>query len=186
MRCQCRMNSRSNCRQQLSKLVDEHDVRNKFSVRSSATAKDGASAAFAGQYDTFLNTARADLAERVKACWLSLWGDRAIAYRRQVGVNLLQAGMAVVIQQMVEAEVAGVIFTVDSVAGDLSRVIVNANYGLGKSVVSGETADYGHVDKTSLEVTQRHPAEKAVKIVCAGGGGTVEVALHGAERLAPS
>jgi len=170
----------------VSKLVNEHEIHNNFSVRSSATAEDGASAAFAGQHDTFLNTDRADLAENVKACWLSLWSDRAIAYRNQVGVGLMEADMAVVVQQMVEAEVAGVIFTVDSVAGDLSQVIVNANYGLGESVVSGETADHWRVDKVSLEVTQRHLAEKAAKIVSAKGGGTVEVALQDAERDAPS
>jgi phosphoenolpyruvate synthase/pyruvate phosphate dikinase len=169
----------------VGELIAAHDIHNNFSVRSSATAEDGAAAAFAGQHDTFLNTARDALARKIKDCWLSLWSDRAIAYRVQVGVGLLDADMAVVVQQMVEADVAGVLFTVDSVSGDLGRAIVNANYGLGESVVSGDAADHWQVDKTSFEVTSRHLAEKHLKIVSNGNGGTKEVHLEGDERTQP-
>jgi phosphoenolpyruvate synthase/pyruvate phosphate dikinase len=169
----------------VGELIAAHDIHNNFSVRSSATAEDGAAAAFAGQHDTFLNTPRDALARKIKDCWLSLWSDRAIAYRVQVGVGLLEADMAVVVQQMVEAEVAGVLFTVDSVSGDLGRAIVNANFGLGESVVSGDAADHWQIDKTSFDVTSRHLAEKHLKIVSSGNGGTKEVHLEGDERTQP-
>jgi pyruvate,water dikinase len=169
----------------LDALIDEHNICVNFSVRSSATAEDGAVAAFAGQHDTFLNTLRADIADKVKACWLSLWSNHAIAYRHKVGVGLTEADMAVVVQQMVLAEVAGVMFTVDAVSGDLSKVIIDANFGLGESVVSGEAQiDHWQVDKKTLDITESL-AEKTMKVVANDHGGTSEVALEGDEKLTP-
>jgi phosphoenolpyruvate synthase/pyruvate phosphate dikinase len=158
----------------------------RVSVRSSATAEDTASAAFAGQHDTYLNVPRENIAERIKACWLSLWSDRALMYRRQVGVGVLDTSMAVVLQTMVQADVAGVAFSVDPVAGNLDCVIIDANYGLGESVVSGEAqVDHWQIDKQTGQTRLERLAEKHVKIVGEPGGGTVEVELHGAQRLAP-
>ena len=157
------------------------------SVRSSATAEDTASAAFAGQHDTYLNVPIDQVPEFVKKCWLSLWSDRAIAYRRQVGVGIQDTSMAAVVQQMVQADVAGVLFSVDPVSGELDKVVVDANYGLGESVVSGEAEiDHWQLDKVSGAVVQERLADKSMKIRSLPGGGTEEVELSGATRTAPS
>lgn len=119
-----------------------------FSVRSSSTFEDLAGAAFAGQHDTYLNTTGIErILERVRDCFISLWQDRAILYRRQRGFDHRAAAMAVVVQQMVQAEVAGVGFSVNPVNGRLDEMLINANYGLGESVVSGE----GEVDQFVLQ-----------------------------------
>jgi len=155
------------------------------SVRSSATAEDTASAAFAGQHDTYLNVPHGEVVARIKDCWLSLWSDRALLYRRQVGIGLLDTAMAVVVQSMVQAEAAGVAFSVDPVAGDLERIVIDANYGLGESVVSGEAEiDHWLLDQTG-QVIAATLAEKSLKIVARPGGGTDHVVLVGAERSAP-
>lgn len=118
-----------------------------FSVRSSSTLEDLASAAFAGQHDTYLNCIGTDhVVDRVRACFASLWQERAIAYRGRKGFDQRAAMMAVVVQTMVQAEVAGVGFTINPVSGSLEQMLVDANYGLGESVVSGE----GGVDQFVL------------------------------------
>ncbi|WP_275888279.1 PEP/pyruvate-binding domain-containing protein, partial [Nonomuraea lactucae] len=107
-------------------------------VRSSATAEDLPGAAFAGQQDTFLNVVGEEaLVDAVRRCWASLWNERAVAYRRRLGVGDEGVRIAVVVQSMVEAETAGVMFTADPVTGDRSRIVVEAGSGLGEAVVSG-------------------------------------------------
>jgi pyruvate,water dikinase len=106
-------------------------------VRSSATAEDLPDASFAGQQDTFLNVSGpSELLEKIKACWASLWSDRAVAYRREHGIGEAQLAMAVVVQTMVDAEVSGVMFTRNPTGGD--ELVIESNWGLGESVVSGE------------------------------------------------
>ena len=106
-------------------------------VRSSATAEDLPEASFAGQQDTFLNISGAsELLEKIQACWASLWSDRAVAYRREHGIEDAQLAMAVVVQAMVDAEVSGVMFTRNPTGGD--ELVIESNWGLGESVVSGE------------------------------------------------
>ena len=106
-------------------------------VRSSATAEDLPDASFAGQQDTFLNVSGAsELLEKIKACWASLWSDRAVAYRCEHGIGDAQLAMAVVVQKMVNAEVSGVMFTRNPTGGD--ELVIESNWGLGESVVSGE------------------------------------------------
>jgi rifampicin phosphotransferase len=105
-----------------------------FSVRSSSTMEDLAGAAFAGQHDTYLNCAGVDLIlDRIKSCFLSLWQDRAIAYRQKQGFDHLLAAMAVVVQRMIPCDVAGVGFSINPISGDLNEMIVDANFGLGES-----------------------------------------------------
>lgn len=109
-------------------------------VRSSATAEDSAEASFAGQQDTLLKVTGDDaLLSAVRQCWASLWGARALAYRHQHGVDHLNITMAVVVQEMVQAEAAGVLFTIDPVAQRADRLLIQAVRGLGDSVVSGRT-----------------------------------------------
>ena len=121
----------------------------RVAVRSSATAEDLPEASFAGQQDTFLNiSGTSELLAKIKACWVSLWSDRAAAYRREHGIEEAQLAMAVVVQTMVDAEVSGVMFTRNPTGGD--ELVIESNWGLGESVVSGEiTPDHFMISRES-------------------------------------
>ncbi|MFB9731971.1 PEP/pyruvate-binding domain-containing protein [Ornithinimicrobium kibberense] len=107
-------------------------------VRSSATAEDLPGATFAGQQDTFLDVEGADaVLDAVRRCWASLWSERGVDYRERLGVDPRSVAMAVVVQRMVPADTAGVLFTADPVTGRRDRVVVDAARGLGEAVVSG-------------------------------------------------
>lgn len=107
-------------------------------VRSSATAEDLAEASFAGQQETYLNVAGADaVVAAVADCWASLFGDRAIAYRAAHGVDEADLAMAVVVQLMVDADAAGVMFTANPVNGRRNETVITAARGLGEAVVAG-------------------------------------------------
>jgi len=156
-----------------------------FSVRSSSTMEDLASAAFAGQHDTYLNCSGSDLIlKKIKECWLSLWQDRAVAYRQRQGFDHLEAAMAVVVQQMVRCTVAGVGFSVNPVSGRLDERVFDANFGLGESVVSGE----GEVDHFILDrsgkALERRIAAKTRRVVAVPGG-TEEREVAGEEASRP-
>ena len=136
-------------------------------VRSSATAEDLAEASFAGQQDTFLNVTPDELLEALKACWASLWSQRAIAYRETQGISDEGLAMAVVVQEMCEADVSGVLFTVSPLRPDV--VIVESNWGLGESVVSGAiTPDSFYVSRETSEVMERNIATKREMVTDAG------------------
>src|SRR5262249_52129398 len=117
--------------------------------RSSATAEDSAAASFAGQQETGLGVARhAAPLDAGARCWASLGSDRAGAYRRRQGVDEAGLAMAVVVQRLVPAEVSGVLFTRDPLDPDGRRMLVEASWGLGESVVSGRvTPDRFHLDR---------------------------------------
>ena len=157
-----------------------------FSVRSSSTMEDLASAAFAGQHETYLNCSGADqILQKIKECFLSLWLDRAIAYRHQQGFDHALAAMAVVVQQMVQCEVAGVGFSINPVSGDIGEMIVDANFGLGESVVSGEgEVDHFTIDRSTRAVRTATIAQKSRKVVGIAGG-TQEVHLNTEEGGKP-
>ncbi|WP_369133924.1 PEP/pyruvate-binding domain-containing protein [Modestobacter sp. I12A-02662] len=107
-------------------------------VRSSATAEDLPSASFAGQQDTYLEITGVDaVLDAVHRCWASLWTDRAVLYRARNGVDSAQTWLAVVVQEMVDAAVAGVLFTANPVTGHRGESVVDASPGLGEAVVSG-------------------------------------------------
>lgn len=156
-------------------------------VRSSSTQEDLGGAAFAGQHDTFLHVlTMQDLFDKIRRCYASLWEDRAVRYRLERGFRLEEATMAVVVQRMVPAEVAGVAFSVHPVSGSLDQVIVNAAYGLGETVVSGDGAiDQFVLDRNDGEVLESILAEKSFRLVGTDEGGVEEVAVHGAEASAP-
>ncbi len=126
-----------------------------LAVRSSATSEDLPSASFAGQLDSFLNVAGEDAyLEAVKKCWASLWTPRAIHYRKQKGIGQKHAAMAVIVQEMVKAEAAGVMFTANPVTNSRQEIYIEAIRGLGESLVSGETnADVYLVKKDKLFAT---------------------------------
>ena len=129
-------------------------------VRSSATAEDLPQASFAGQQDSFLNISQAALLlDKIKACWASLWSSRAIVYRRDQQIDEEGLGIAVVVQAMVDAEVSGVMFTINPVGGD--EIVIESNWGLGESIVSGEvTPDHLIVSKLDGQVVSEKIAAK--------------------------
>jgi rifampicin phosphotransferase len=147
-------------------------------VRSSATAEDLADASFAGQQDTFLNlTGDDDLLDAVCRCWASLGNERAVAYRRSHGIDASGLSMAVVVQRLVDADAAGVLFTADPVTGDPSMIEINAGWGLGEAVVGGRvTPDSFTVARASGRVVRRVVNLKTVMTVRTDGG-TTEVAV---------
>jgi pyruvate,water dikinase len=107
-------------------------------VRSSATAEDSHAASFAGQQETYLHIRGVeDIVERIRDCWCSFFTERALFYRRVKG-SLRDLGMAVVVQRMVEPDVSGVMFTIDPTKGRTDRMVVEAVFGLGEGVVSGQ------------------------------------------------
>ena len=137
-------------------------------VRSSATAEDLPDASFAGQQDTFLNVSGAsELLEKIQACWASLWSDRAVAYRCEHGIEDVQLAMAVVVQTMVDAEVSGVMFTRNPTGGD--ELVIESNWGLGESVVSGEiTPDHFVISRETGNLTRETVVSKRKMIVREG------------------
>ena len=153
-------------------IIAVHTAREKLqtttvAVRSSATAEDLAEASFAGQQDTFLNVTSDELLDALKACWVSLWSERAIAYRQTQGIADEGLAMAVVIQEMCEADVSGVLFTVSPFNADVS--VVESNWGLGESVVSGAmTPDSFHVSRETGKVIERNVAVKREMITAEG------------------
>ncbi|MFE8886990.1 PEP/pyruvate-binding domain-containing protein [Pseudarthrobacter enclensis] len=155
-------------------------------VRSSATAEDLASASFAGQQETYLNVRGAEaLARAVVDCWASLWTARAMAYRAREGVPPGDVRLAVVVQQMVEADAAGVMFTANPANGRRDQVVISAAWGLGEAVVSGTVStDNLVVDARTGAIVSRQTADKDVMTVYAETG-TREQPVAAARRRAP-
>jgi pyruvate,water dikinase len=143
-------------------------------VRSSATAEDLSFASFAGQQDTYLNIVGSEaVLDAVRRCWVSLWTDRAVSYRASLRLDQRTVQLAVVVQRMVEAEVAGVLFTANPVTGKRRQAVINANPGLGESVVSGATnPDHFVVNTASGEILERQLGDKSIVIRGNAGGGT--------------
>jgi pyruvate,water dikinase len=134
-------------------------------VRSSATAEDLPDASFAGQQDTYLWIVGADsVVEHVRRCWSSVFTDRALAYRHEMGHDHEVISMAVGVQKMVDPKAAGVAFTLNPMTGDRSQVAIDASWGLGEAVVSGEvTPDNFLVDKVIREIVGRIVSPKDIE-----------------------
>lgn len=153
-------------------------------VRSSATAEDLPHASFAGQQDTYLNVIGADaVLDAVRRCWASLWSDRAVAYRAANGIDHRAVLAAVVIQEMVQSEVAGVMFTANPVTGRRREAVIDASPGLGEAVVSGAVnPDHFVVDTATGRITERRLGDKRLAVRSLPGGGVehVETGMAGA------
>ena len=147
-------------------------------VRSSATAEDLPGAAFAGQQETFLNILdEPALLEAVRACWASLWSQRAVLYRHRQDADQAAVRLAVVVQRMVPADVAGVMFTANPVSGARHEVVIDANPGLGEAVVGGlVTPDHFVVDRHSLRIRAQQPGKREVIVRAKASGGTEQIA----------
>jgi phosphoenolpyruvate synthase/pyruvate phosphate dikinase len=131
-------------------------------VRSSATAEDLPEASFAGQQESYLNISSAGrLLEATRKCWASLWTARAISYRLQQGISTEGVALAVVVQLLVPAEVAGILFTANSINGQRSQAVINAAWGLGEAIVGGKvTPDTIIVDKETGHIVNYEVADK--------------------------
>ena len=146
-------------------------------VRSSATAEDLPGAAFAGQQDTFLNVVGTEaVLDAVRRCWASLWTERAIVYRGRQKTEQHTAKIAVVVQRMVPAEMAGVMFTANPITGARNEIVVDASPGLGEAIVSGlVTPDHFVLDKRSGRVKEQQIGRREVIIQARSDGGTERV-----------
>jgi len=153
-------------------------------VRSSATAEDLPSASFAGQQATFLNTVGgAKVVEAVQKCYASLYEARAIYYRLINKFDHMKVALAVPIQNMIESEVSGIMFTVDPVSQDTNKLVIEAGYGLGEAIVSGSvTPDRYVVDKTSLTISDKEINAQTWKIVREHKGGDKHVNVAKADQ----
>ncbi len=134
-------------------------------VRSSATAEDLPDASFAGQQDTYLWIQTPEsVVDHVRQCWSSIFTDRAIAYRHSMGYMHQSIAMSVGVQKMVDPIASGVAFTLNPTNGDRSQIAVDASWGLGEAVVSGEvTPDNFLIDKVLREVVKREISDKHVE-----------------------
>lgn len=148
-------------------------------VRSSATAEDLPSASFAGQQDTYLNVVgAAAVVEAVRDCWASLWTDRAVSYRASRGIDPAAVSLAVVVQRMVDATAAGVLFTANPLTGRRKQAVIDASPGLGEAVVSGAVnPDHLVVDPLTGRVLERRLGDKRIAVRPIPGGGTRTLAI---------
>ncbi|MBI3256445.1 MAG: phosphoenolpyruvate synthase [Actinobacteria bacterium] len=167
-------------------VVGEVGEHSGWAVRSSATAEDLPTASFAGRHDTFLNVVGAgEIVDRVRRCWASLFTERAVAYRQRHGIDHRSVSIAVVLQQMVNLQASGVMFTADPLSCDRTVVAIEACFGLGEALVSGlvnpdvfKVRDSRIVDKTV--------ASKDLAIIAVPSGGTRHQALDPKRRTQPA
>ncbi len=157
----------------------EHEEPVPVAVRSSATAEDLPFASFAGQQETYLNVIGIEaLLDAVRRCWASLWTDRAVSYRESLGIDHRAVRLAVAVQQMVEAAVAGVLFTANPLTGRRRQAVIDASPGLGEAVVSGAVnPDHFVVNTATGEIVERRLGDKRLVIRATAGGGTQRVEL---------
>jgi pyruvate,water dikinase len=143
-----------------------------LAVRSSATAEDLPGASFAGQQETYLNVrGEQDVLQAVKQCWSSLWTPRALAYRARAGIDPASVSLAVVVQALVQADAAGILFTANPLTGARDEIAIDAAWGLGEAIVSGlVTPDHIIADKATGTLKQVEVAEKTVMTVPTSSG----------------
>ncbi len=140
-------------------------------VRSSATAEDLPTASFAGQQETYLNVSgEANVLLKVREAWASLFTARAIFYREEQKFDHFKVGIAIPVQMMVNSSTSGVMFTIDPVTNDKSKIVVEAIYGLGELIVQGAvTPDHFEVDKKSFKITSQKIAAQGKMMIKQGG-----------------
>jgi len=135
-------------------------------VRSSATAEDSDIASWAGELETYLNTTRENVVERVKHCWSSLFTPRAIFYRHEKNLIDHYVSVAVVVQKMVQSEISGIAFTVHPVTEDPDQMIIEAGFGLGEAIVSGQiTPDSYIISKSEMSIMDINIGQQMKKLM---------------------
>ncbi len=156
-------------------------------VRSSATAEDSASAAWAGQLDTYLNTTEPTVLGNVQRCWASLFTPRAIFYRFEKGLDTEKISVAVAVQKMVNSDAAGIAFSVHPVTEDYNQLIIEGGFGLGEAIVSGQvTPDSYVVTKEPRAILDKNISVQSRGLYRKEGGGNVWTDLpeaHGAKPV---
>ena len=159
-----------------------------LAVRSSATTEDAVDASFAGLQDTYLWVLDLEhTLRKVRSCWASLYSVESVSYRRERNLPEQGVAMAVVIQAMVDARTAGVMFTRSPTTGDRSVITIEGAWGLGSAVVGGEvTPDRWVIGKITGEITVREISDKAIRHVPAAGGGIETVPVTESYRRVPS
>lgn len=157
-----------------------------FAVRSSATAEDLPETSFAGQHDTVLNVRDADsLVDAVRTCMASLFTDRAIVYRAHNGIPHDEVALAVVVQEMVEPDASGILFTADPTTGDRTVAVIDAGFGLGEAQVGGAVvSDHARIEKPTGEIQSYDVGDKRIAVQPRRGGGTDPVELPEERRTA--
>lgn len=168
----------------LTAYGDSFGEQTPVAVRSSATAEDLPDLSFAGQQDTFLNIlGEKQLLEAIVNCWSSLWTGRAIGYRMRNGIQHDETALAVVVQRMVHSDVSGVLFTANPLTGLRSQVVIDATFGLGEALVSGQVEpDHFVVDTRNGAVVQQTLGEKKISTRSKAGGGVESIPEHAAAR----
>ncbi len=150
-----------------------------FAVRSSSPEEDLASASFAGVYETRLGVRPADLDDAVRHCFASSLDQRVLVYKKEHGFDVLSTRIAVVVQQQIDSEVAGVGFSLNPLTNDYDEAVVDANWGLGESVVAGlASPDHFIVDKVGRQVVDKKLGAKQVSIWLGPDGSTIERKDH--------
>jgi phosphoenolpyruvate synthase/pyruvate phosphate dikinase len=160
-------------KQQFKNLNTEY-----VAIRSSATAEDGVENAWAGQLDSFLNTKEENLFEKIQQCWASLFTPRAIFYRFEKGLHNTKISVAVVVQKMVNSEISGIAFSVHPVTEDRNQIIIEAGFGLGESIVSGQiTPDSYIVEKEPRQIININVStqNKGLYRISTGGNEWLEI-----------
>ncbi|HTN18029.1 MAG TPA: phosphoenolpyruvate synthase, partial [Chitinophagaceae bacterium] len=167
----------------LAAIIAAHvDPQKTYAIRSSATAEDLPSASFAGQQDSYLNIrGKAPVLEHISKCWASLFTERAILYRIQNGFDHRKVYVAVIVQEMVFPQAAGILFTADPRTGNRKHAIIDAGFGLGEALVSGiVSADQYTVEDSTI--VRKTIAEKKQQMVVAPNGGTEIQALDSLQQ----
>ncbi len=165
-------------------LADFKKMKTKFvAVRSSATAEDSSVASWAGELESYLDTTEKSLLENVKRCWSSLFTPRAIFYRHEKKLHKTKVSVAVVVQQMVESEISGIAFTVHPVTRDKNQMIIEAGWGLGEAIVSGQvTPDAYVLDKRDFSIMDINVSAQEMMITRKPGGGVKHVKVLKAKK----
>lgn len=156
----------------------------RVAIRSSATAEDLPDASFAGQQESYLNVQSIDdVLSKILKCYASLWGNRAVSYRLHQGYDQTCVSIAVIVQEMVESEKSGVLFTINPLSQNTDEMQINASYGLGESVVSGRVTPDSYIVQKDGKLLESTIGSKKTKIVY-GSKDTIEIAVDEDKRKA--
>jgi pyruvate,water dikinase len=146
---------------------------NRVAVRSSAVGEDSKDASWAGQFDTYLNVTRDELIKSIALCWQSASSDAVLQYAKYKNINSDQLVLAVVVQKMVDSEVAGVAFSVNPVTGNQDEIMIEAVYGLGELLVQGSVTPDNYVFvKSTRELKEKHTPKKSTMMMFKDGANT--------------
>lgn len=162
--------------EEIKQAYQKSGNRVRVAVRSSATAEDLPDASFAGQQETYLNVfGIEDVIDSIKRCFASLWTDRAISYRQKTGFCNQKISLAIVVQEMIEGDISGVLFTVNPMNGHSDEIMINASYGLGESIVSGMVTPDTYIwNKTKNIIMDKYLGSKEISVIYAPNSGTVQ------------